>query len=45
MVSERKERGKGENLELFKSYIETKYKDGLQCRIPKVLEKIVLTAR
>ena len=27
---------------LFKDYVETKYKDSLVCRIPKVLEKIVL---
>ena len=29
---------------LFKDYIETKYKDSLVCRIPKVLEKIVVRA-
>lgn len=31
-----------EDPELFKKYIETKYKDGLVCRIPRVLEKIVV---
>lgn len=31
-----------EDPELFKKYIEAKYKDGLVCRIPKVLEKIVV---
>lgn len=31
-----------EDPELFKKYIEAKYKDGLACRIPKVLEKIVV---
>lgn len=29
---------------LFKEYIETKYKERLTCRIPKVLEKIVVNA-
>lgn len=29
---------------LFKAYVEAKYKDGLSCRIPKVLEKIVVKA-
>ena len=31
-----------EDPELFKKYIEAKYKDGLVCRIPKVLGKIVV---
>lgn len=31
-----------EDPELFKKYIEAKYKDGLVCRIPKVLERIVV---
>ena len=29
---------------LFEDYVETKYKDSLVCRIPKVLEKIVVRA-
>ena len=33
-----------EDPSLFKDYIETKYKDSLACRIPKVLEKIVVRA-
>ena len=29
---------------LFKDYIEVKYKDRLACKIPKVMEKIVVKA-
>ena len=31
--------------ELFMSYIKAKYKDSLVCKIPKVLEKIVVRIR